>query len=439
MKTKLLKSLLQTTRFKYAIRTVLIALVTAAQITADAGSALVIHEWGTFTSVQGGDGKLLRWQSEQIGDLPRFVYNWRQPGLNRQAPSILTFGKGGLTGLQRMETPVIYFYSDKEFDADVTVKFPGGHITEWFPQADDVGEPGLVAKAAATMTKNPTGGSVIRWQNVHVLPAKANPALASQMPTSTNATHYFAARETDSAFVRVNDASSANLPVQHEKFLFYRGTGDFATPLTVTTTDDSTVSVENTAAKPLAKMFLLHVKDGTAQWTSLPKLAAHAKQIFGTLDAASAGEPRSIADTQKQLGDAMAEALTGEGLFPAEARAMVKTWSDSWFAEEGVRVLYILPRDWTDETLPMNLNPKPNELVRVMVGRAEVITPTLQKDLAQTLKRSQSGDKEAAKQLEAYWKKLGRFSSPALQLANNLIAKPAGEVSAVAPLSAKYE
>lgn len=406
--------------------------------TAAAGD-LVVHEWGTFTSVQGGDGKLLRWQSEQIGDLPRFIYNWRQPGLNRQAPSILTFGKGGLTGLQRMETPVIYFYSNKELDADVTVKFPGGHITEWFPQADDVGEPGFVAKAAATVTKNPTGGSVIRWQNVRVLPAKANPALASQMPTTTNATHYFAARETESAFVRVNDASSTSLPVQYEKFLFYRGTGDFATPLTVTTTDEGAVTVENTGTKPLAKMFLLHVKDGKAQWTSLPKLPPHAKQIFGTLDAASAGEPRLIADVQKQLGDAMAEALTGEGLFPAEARAMVKTWSDSWFAEEGVRVLYILPRDWTDETLPMTLNPKPTELVRVMVGRAEVITPKLQKELAQALKLNQSGDKEAGERLQAYWKKLGRFSGPASQLANSLTVKTVNEVSAVAPTAAKPE
>jgi len=70
---------------------------------------------------------------------------------------------------------------------------------------------------------------------------------ASQMPTSTNGTHYFAARETESAFVRAHDATSTNLPVQLEKFLFYRGTGDFKTPLTVTTTDDGSVSVSNTA------------------------------------------------------------------------------------------------------------------------------------------------------------------------------------------------
>ena len=57
---------------------------------------------------------------------------------------------------------------------------------------------------------------------------------------------------------------------------------------------------------------------------------------------------------------------------------MVNTWKDSWFAEDGVRVLYVLPRAWTDRTLPLKLDPAPRELVRVMVGRAEVLAPALE-------------------------------------------------------------
>ena len=38
---------------------------------------------------------------------------------------------------------------------------------------------------------------------------------------------------------------------------------------------------------------------------------------------------------------------------------MVKTWKDSWFAEDGVRILYVLPQSWTERTLPMLLNPTP--------------------------------------------------------------------------------
>jgi len=47
----------------------------------------------------------------------------------------------------------------------------------------------------------------------------------------------------------------------------------------------------------------------------------------------------------------MAAALVSEGLYQREAQAMVNTWRDSWFEEDGLRVLYTLPREWTDRTL----------------------------------------------------------------------------------------
>lgn len=378
---------------------------------------LVVHEWGTFTSVQGGDGKLIPWQAQQIGDLPKFVYNWMRPGRDRQTPTILTFGKGGLTGLQRMETPVIYFYSDAEFDADVAVNFPSGHITEWFPQADNLGEPGTPARASARLTRQPKGGSLIRWQNIRVLPARANAALAARLPTSTNGTHYFAARETDAAFIRASDSSSKTLPIQHEKFLFYRGTGDFGTPLTVTTADDGTVSVANTGRAPLVHLFLLEVSGGEARWTALEKLPRNGKQIMGTLGAPAVGRMQSLEQVQKDLGAAMVAALTSAGLFPAEAHAMVKTWNQAWFTEEGARVLYLLPRAWTDEILPLTLDPKPRELVRVMVGRSEIFPPRVIQQLAPVLARSQAGDAAAQDEITAFVRKYGRFASPAFQLA----------------------
>jgi len=102
---------------------------------------------------------------------------------------------------------------------------------------------------------------------------------------------------------------------------------------------------------------------------------------------------------------------------------MVKTWSKSWFAEEGARVLYILPRGWTDETLTLTLNPKPRQLVRVMVGRAEIITPALQTEIVALMKLNQTGDKAASERLQGYWTKLGRFAGPAAQLASQQIER----------------
>src|SRR6266404_4481866 len=42
-----------------------------------------VHEWGTFTSVQGGNGELLSWRPLQTSELPGFVYNFRKAGMNR--------------------------------------------------------------------------------------------------------------------------------------------------------------------------------------------------------------------------------------------------------------------------------------------------------------------------------------------------------------------
>ena len=56
----------------------------------------------------------------------------------------------------------------------------------------------------------------------------------------------------------------------------------------------------------------------------------------------------------------------------AEAAAMVATWRALWF-EDGVRVLFMVPREFTDQALPLDLDPAPDELVRVLVGRVDCV------------------------------------------------------------------
>jgi hypothetical protein len=115
----------------------------------------------------------------------------------------------------------------------------------------------------------------------------------------------------------------------------------------------------------------------------------------------------------------MEQALVKQGLYPREAAAMVKAWSDSWLQEDGLRVLYILPRAWTDRTLPLRLDPEPSQLTRVMVGRAEILSPALEQRLAQNVIRACNGDVAARDQLLDQFKRLGRFADPALRLATD--------------------
>src|SRR5262245_8956400 len=85
---------------------VFLAIATLAAVAFETGRkhALVVHEWGTFTSVQGGDGKLLTWHPLQTSVLPSFVYDWAKPGFNAHSTSPFgAFNKGAMITLQRME------------------------------------------------------------------------------------------------------------------------------------------------------------------------------------------------------------------------------------------------------------------------------------------------------------------------------------------------
>ena len=88
-------------------------------------------------------------------------------------------------------------------------------------------------------------------------------------------------------------------------------------------------------------------------------------------------------------------ALVEQGLYEKEARAMVNTWQDQWFAEEGTRVLYLLPRAWTDRTLQLQVSPQPDSVVRVMVGRAELITPSAERELREQILTFRRGNAKA--------------------------------------------
>jgi hypothetical protein len=398
------------------------------------GEDYTAHEWGTFTSIQGGDGVLIDWNGIATSDLPSFVYDWSRAGLQRS--STFYTPKIGILALQRMETPVIYFYSKKPMNVDVAVEFPKGKITEWFPQAVDFGPsfrpPGKVlayvddAATRAGVNPNPTlaarfgeppiTNSIIRWKNVEVLPAKQNAALTKKLPTSAKSSHYFAARVNDAAFIRMASLEPTNPAPEIEKFLFYRGVGNFPSPLNVTVNAQGTITVSNLHGESLKHLFAVAINGDRASVVPLGDLQAGQSRNT-QLDDPGNNKPAHVA--VKKLRQQMSDALVAEGLYRAEADAMVETWRDAWFEDHGVRILYILPRAWTDATLPITLKPQPRELVRVMVGRAEIITPAMAQQVARCVgnfRQANPAVKQAAVD-EFRAMKLGRFAYTALRLA----------------------
>jgi len=93
---------------------------------------------------------------------------------------------------------------------------------------------------------------------------------------------------------------------------------------------------------------------------------------------------------------------------------MIKTWRNSWF-EEGMRVLYILPRGITDSTLPLQIDPQPKELARVLVGRTEVITPEMEKAVKLQVSMLNDDSPKVREQARLAIQKLGRFYEPILK------------------------
>lgn len=311
---------------------------------------LEVHEWGTFTSLAGPDGQAVEWTPfSGPSDLPCFVTI-----LNPS--SIKTGPKGYLPMLRatvRMETPVIYFYSGREQTVDARVRFPHGLITEWYPQGTVPPVPALTPLAKMT------GG--IAWNDV-----KVSPLPRGNFPVEADKSHYYAARETDASPVQVGS--------QHEKFLFYRGLASFPVPVSARVKQDGTIAVENTGTDEIGLFVLFEKRGGRLGY----------RVVRGSPKQVTLARPVLTSDFESLRQD-LKTALTEQGLYPREAAAMIETWRDSWF-EEGTRLFYLIPRASVDAILPLEIEPRPAEVLRVFVGRLEIITPEMQTEVEQALR-----------------------------------------------------
>src|SRR5262245_60598885 len=76
--------------------------------TSRSDSRLIVHEWGTFTSIAGKDGVAVEWRPlDDVSDLPGFVYqSGGLPG-GKGLRNKERCDKCNIEALVRMETPVI--------------------------------------------------------------------------------------------------------------------------------------------------------------------------------------------------------------------------------------------------------------------------------------------------------------------------------------------
>ncbi len=309
------------------LRSCFLALLAApmfADGTLPGGNGLVVHEWGTFTTVADTGGQSVLWYAlGGAAELPCFVH--RLPG---------PIGKGNM-GTVRLETPVLYFYSAQKVRASVHVDFRAGAFTEWYPQAK-VGE-----------TRN-----AIDWAAVDV-----TPGVDGQLPVSKGPSRYFAARATDASPVQAGQ--------EREKLIFYRGLGYFSAPLSARVTADGALELRNLGPNVISTAIVFDNHNGRTGYRVVTSLKDRSAVDLGSLS----GDTDAL---QRELQSL----LVSLGLYPKEAAAMIETWKDSWF-EEGTRVFWMAPRATVDDVLPVRIQPAPSALTRVFVGRIEVLSPAM--------------------------------------------------------------
>ena len=294
---------------------------------------LIVHEWGTFTSIAGEDGGAVQWLPQAgPSDLPDFV------------DKISCRLKGSLSGVVRMETPVVYFYAPRALTVNVDVQFRQGVMTEWFPRPRP-GEP-------VDGTVNDAFTGRLAWRNVHVRPGVSE----TEFPVEPGDNHYYLARNTDAAPLQVGS--------QRERFLFYRGVGRLPPPIAATVEPNGQIVVNQTRGDALGDIILFENRDGAQAFQA--RRTSAARVAFEGLEPEGEG-----ASPQAYL----TQVLVAHGLYPKEAAAMVETWRGSWF-EQGVRVFYIASNETVNTILPLRIDPTPDEIRRVFVGRLEIATPT---------------------------------------------------------------
>ncbi len=336
-------------------------------------TSLVVHEWGTFTALQGSDGSVTNGMQHEEESLPLFVHsrdllNEGQPLPPGTVPCP-RFCKGFEPGAifnsandadhlvvtQKMETPVLYFYSKNAIqNVIVDIGFPGGIISQYYPGPESF-------SPALDNVKDVANGHVTFNVNI----AAENEIL--KIPEVAAESVYAPSRQVNSNYIR-------NSQGEAEKLIFYRGLGNFRTSISVTS-DSRGIKIQNTSNSLTMPSGILFYTNGgvSGGFLNVGPLAPNAS-VFFTYDQVNSLKENFSPGLVERVSKQLTEQLVQSGLFHDEALAMVNTWEKSYFKTPGLRFLHLLSRAETESLLPLSVSVETSEIIRTLVGRVEIMT-----------------------------------------------------------------
>lgn len=355
-------------------------------------AALEVHEWGTFTSLVGSDGRTQHGMYHEDEALPSFVHPFgfsqtlfpeispfpgefpypgdNQPCMSKGCFSMNTLQQNVIS--QKMETPVIYFYGTPSTGkrVKVNVKFPDGVITETYPGP------------VASFPKKSTDFVAIKDGEVTFDVELLSDTSLYRVPYVDAKNIYIHARNTKSQLVRTNN--------ELEKFIFYRGIGRFQPKISIGS-NNGDLHLRSTVANQPQAAFLVSVSLGGKRHQMLPlnptELSippSFSNETVGgilidpkTIHSLTTQFPSSIPTVISEaatIRGSMNKALLNAGLYEDEANAMLNTWEHGYLKVPGLRLLYILPRTEVDQLLPLTITPQADRLNRAFIARIEIMT-----------------------------------------------------------------
>ena len=329
---------------------------------------LVVHEWGTITTKHTAngtaEGRLNR--LDYYEPLADFVHRY-EPTVTARDPmgSLLKApaGAGRADVTMRLETPVIYFHptpgSTLPAPFDVKVNFRGGVLNEFYPDA----APSVNGWNGDHLSDGVV--STLAWKSVALTDGARLPM--------TNKHVWLAPREVKSTPVTVNGG-------EVEQYLFYRGVANLPALIRTELTNAGIVLRSpvrtpwlNAPSATLGTAWIVDIRrNGIAAARTTQPLTIERGESGKELARLAPWDPRDYSETVlPRLRAEMHAALVARGLYPDEATAMLETWKNSYFAQPGLRVFYIVPNEWTSYYLPLEIS-TPHSLTRVIVGRIDV-------------------------------------------------------------------
>jgi hypothetical protein len=315
------------------------ALLAAATPVAGADKKLAVHEWGVFRVHE--DAEMANADLAALwNNLPEFVYGSIK---GRAVPQ-----HWGAAEIR--DRPVLFFHAEQPMQFRLTVRFPGGAAGVWWP--------GTESPAVFGQQKQPPPGQTLSW----VLAVKQPPQgwfPKTPAPPAAPEGHWFnRLREVkaDEVFARFGPGGNH---IEREKFVYYDGIFPQGKWLKFDVARDG-VSVTNRVKHPVFDVTVIDRRgEGKVRIARIEKLDAGqvGRDIkFTNLDASH---------FISEAGTTLTKQLAAAGLNEDEAKSLVDLWKKEMFETPGLHAFYRIPQEEYDRLLPLKIEPKADEVVRV--------------------------------------------------------------------------